>query len=452
MPTLLRIENIEEFEQALRVPRIAISDKLLSRLRELREKEELEAFIREILPDLTETPHNPTEIADILTTSVTIEGKPLSAAFVNKGRGTPSVTARNTSHQIHRLRRMPGLNLIVLVAVGHIQDDIKAELIQVAEDSNVHYMIIDPIDVARLFIAYHKICPIDGTPYVNGMCSECGNSADGPISLIISLNEEAQHHVLEHRDVSHGPAKRYVADIWTDRHYTKPTLRKVIEKVIGQLKNSNVYRSKITEGLFGSQAADVVWVFVYFDEFDRQTHNWYCRAQWISSRLLKQFRPMEWKGEKHGEIVIDWRTDYEAQRTFWLEQQGSKAEWIQRIENLLPQMDGLMSQARSLLDNYEQGAIDEKSLQQEFADLEGRALDVSSSAGNSGLPPLDCKECDQLFQNMAAQCHNAFIPFATWGKPTNRSLQQKLQLVRNALRHYEANSRHFEYEWRKHRQ
>lgn len=450
MTRLIRVEDIEEFEKAHGIPRSAINDVILSRIRDLREKEELETYLREIISDKTETPHNPTEIADILTT-VTIEGQPLLTAFVNKGRGIPSVTAKNTSHQIVRLRRMPGLNLIVFVAVGHIQDDLKADLVQVAQDTNAHYAILDAVDVARLFIAYYKICPMDGTPNVNGVCPKCGNEADGPITLIITVNEDAQHNVLEHRDVSHGMAKRYVADVWSDRHYTKPTLKKVIKKVMEQLRNSNVYGSQATESRFGNRPADVVWIFLYFDEFDRQTHNWYCRAQWISPKLPKQNSPMRWEGEKFGEIVIDWRKDYEVQRKFWLDQQGDKQEWIQKIETVFPQMETLINQARTWLNRYEQNEINAQIFEQELSNLEQMALEVSSNAGNTKLPPLDCKECDQLFQNMAAQCHNVFLPFATWGKITECSLQQKLWLVRNSLQGYETNLQQFKLQWRKFR-
>jgi hypothetical protein len=59
---------------------------------------------------------------------------------------------------------------MVLLAVGDIQDDTKCDFLDVAEWANVDYMIVDAIDVARLFIANHKICPKDGNPYVDGMC------------------------------------------------------------------------------------------------------------------------------------------------------------------------------------------------------------------------------------------------------------------------------------------
>lgn len=448
---LIQLDDIEEFERVKEIPRQAISDVILSEVRQLDERTQIEPFLREILADKTETPHGPTEIADIVTTHVTLRGKPTLTAFINKGKGTTKVTAKEVSHQVSRVRRMPGVGLIILLAVGNIQDDIKADLAQAAFDAQIDYMIADATDIARLFIAYYKICPFDGVPYDTRSCPKCGNEADGPITLIIPAYEEPEHDVLEHRDVSHGSAKRYTADVWTDRHYTKDTLRKVIGKVISQIRTSNVYQTKLAESRFGNRPADVVWIFVYFDELDRQAKNWYCRAQWISPDLPKNARPHEWQGEKYGEILIDWRKDYDVQHRFWREHQGSKQEWIQKIESLLPHLANLIAQAHSWLNGYEQNTTIASQLESKFAELEQVALNISSGAGNAKLPPSECQDCDQLFQNMVAQCHNTFLPFATWGTPTERSLTQKLWLTRNALREFEKNRQRFDSEWQKFR-
>ena len=77
---------------------------------------------------------------------------------------------------------------------------------------------------------------------------------------------------------------------------------------------------------------------------------------------------MKWEGEKFGEIVIDWRKDYEVQRRFWLDQQGDKQEWIQKIETVLPQMDNLINQARAWLNSYEQNEINAQIFEQELMD------------------------------------------------------------------------------------
>jgi hypothetical protein len=58
--------------------------------------------------------------------------------------------------------RYRGLKCIVLLAVGDIQDDLKRDVFQVAKDGDYDYLIIDAVDVARIFIAYKKLCPTHG--------------------------------------------------------------------------------------------------------------------------------------------------------------------------------------------------------------------------------------------------------------------------------------------------
>jgi hypothetical protein len=151
---LIRIEDIEEFEAANRVPRKAITSEILKGVKNLDESKELEPFLRKILTDTTETAHTATEIADILTTHITINGQGKLAAFVNKGKSTSKVTSQKVGHQVIRLRQIPNLDLCVLLAVGDIQDDIKRDFLQVAQDSQADYMLVDATDIARILIAY----------------------------------------------------------------------------------------------------------------------------------------------------------------------------------------------------------------------------------------------------------------------------------------------------------
>jgi hypothetical protein len=130
--------------------------------------------LREILPDFTETSHTSTEIADILTSHITYSGRAHLTAFVNKGKSSPKVTSKQVAHQIIRLKDIDLLDFIVLLAVGNIQDDIKRDVTFIAEQKDADYMIVDAIDIARLFIAYGKICHKDGTPYKNNECPSYG--------------------------------------------------------------------------------------------------------------------------------------------------------------------------------------------------------------------------------------------------------------------------------------
>lgn len=84
MSSTLRIEDIEEFEVVKRIPRQAVSQEVLEGIKSLNESTEIEPFIRAILADYTNTPHTSTEIADILTHHLTIQGQPQLTAFVNR--------------------------------------------------------------------------------------------------------------------------------------------------------------------------------------------------------------------------------------------------------------------------------------------------------------------------------------------------------------------------------
>ena len=164
-----RLEDIEEFAVAGRVPRNAVTEECLAGVRQLNETEEIEPFLRAILTDPNTTAHTSTEIADIITHHVTCAGTTRLAGFVNKGKSSPKVTSRLISHQILRLRYFPQINIMILLAVGEIQDDARRDLIQVAEDSGADCLVIDAVDIARLFIVHQQICPDDGRPYVSGI-------------------------------------------------------------------------------------------------------------------------------------------------------------------------------------------------------------------------------------------------------------------------------------------
>jgi hypothetical protein len=167
------LDEIVEFQKVRTLGRERIQETTLEGIRQLDERTEIEPFLREMLSDKTETPHTSTEIADILTTSFTYDGKRHLVAFVNKGKSYPSVSAKLVSHQLIRLRQIQKLECIVLLAVGDIQDDLKRDFLQVAKDGQCDYVMADAVDVARLLIAYGKVCPIHGMGLNKGNCSKC---------------------------------------------------------------------------------------------------------------------------------------------------------------------------------------------------------------------------------------------------------------------------------------
>ncbi len=86
MGTLVTMGRFDNFRQVLKYAPEEVSEEVLTAVRDLDEREELEPFIRTILTDVGDTPHGPAEIADILTHKVSVNGKAGVAAFILKGK------------------------------------------------------------------------------------------------------------------------------------------------------------------------------------------------------------------------------------------------------------------------------------------------------------------------------------------------------------------------------
>ena len=229
MGNLIEIHDIDEFSEVKNFPDDAINDTILSNVRDLDEKKELEPFVREILYDPNETPHGPTEIADILTPRVHVRGEKRLTAFVLKGKSLERVSSKKVTHQFARLRQIQELGLMVFGAVGHIQDDAQRDFVQVASDAKCDYLIIDAHDWARLLIACEKICPKDGTPFdYTGTCKN-SHVRDEGVALEMEVSEKIRYTIVKQRDTSHFGAKRYSAFILLDMHYTKDVIRTIIQ-------------------------------------------------------------------------------------------------------------------------------------------------------------------------------------------------------------------------------
>jgi hypothetical protein len=450
MKSPIHLEDIEEFEAIRRIPRSTITDKILQGVKNLHEIEEIEPFLRDIIPDKNDTPHTSTEIVDILTPHLTYFGQPRLSAFINKGKSFPTVTAKNVSNQIFKLRRIPSVSLIVLLAVGDIQDDALENFLTTASDINAAYMIVDAIDIARLFIAYHKICAKDGVAFRDGSCPQCGTAASEPIQLILNVYEEPRYEIIRSKDVSHGAAKRYTVDVLTDPHYSKGTLREIIKKVIWEFRQEDFYRSRRTEKLFGEQDADCIFLFVFLDMHDVQQYNWICQTLWINPSLPKQFRPYGLKAsEQLGEIQIHWNENYHVMRKHWFSSLGTKKEWIQKVETILPKVEPIINATTQYLQTFEAGKLTQDDFEKKLTGLEIEARNILFESGNEKIPPIDCEECDNYFQGMISSFHNILIWFSPTPGNINRTWENKMWLVRRHLKQYEEDKQSFLHEWHK---
>jgi superfamily II DNA or RNA helicase len=189
---LIGLEQFDNFSAARDFGPESILEEVLTAVRDLDEREEMEPFFRSILADPGETPHGPAEIADILTHTVTVQRERVLAAFILKGRSFPTVRPKNVAHQIYRLEKIGGLACAVFAASGVILDAAKEQFCSTAKRLGYRYAIFNCVDLARLFVAYGFLCPRDGHRVVAGRC-RCGYS---PARRILNLLQQESLRLL----------------------------------------------------------------------------------------------------------------------------------------------------------------------------------------------------------------------------------------------------------------
>lgn len=348
MGKLIKTFEIDEFNNIALIPDAAISKEIIDNIRSLSEKTEIEPFLREIMYDPNETPHGPTEIADIIS-PVNLRGTKTLTAFVLKGKSFGNVKSTNVAHQFMKLQTFPDLGLLIFVAVGNIHDDAYRDFIQTADNYGCDYLIIDAHELAKLFIAYDKVCPKDGLPFDEiGACCN-GHIRDKGITLEMEVNERIAYSISSQRDISHLGAKRYSAILLIDKYYTKEIIRIIINKATEFFKQSKYHRKASLEAIWQNSPAHVVWLYIAHDLDDINNSNWICRTLWIDQNLREDMRPMKTEGhERIDDIEIYWNDEYQILKDFHEKHKGSKEEYLKLVNVILFNMRQFAEQGISL--------------------------------------------------------------------------------------------------------
>lgn len=431
MGRLIKVEDIEQFSDILTIPNAAVTEPVLESVRQLDERRELEPMLREILWDPTETPHGPTEIADILTTKTLVGGEKMLAAFVVKGKHFTKVRPQDIDHQVIRLRQLPGLGLIALVAVGHIQDAAKRDFVQMALDADCNYLIVDAVDCARLLLAYEKICPKDGTPFdQNGSCLY-GHKLDAGIELVVPVRGNLQYEIPEIRDVSHGGARRLTAKILVNPNYGRDVLRRIVREATDKVRISTYYRNDKVRNRWHDTEAHVVWLYFACDLQDLRTSNWLLRTQWIDPALDPTMRPLEMSAsEKVDSISVSWNESYASMRRFYSDHTVEKGEALARLDPLVDTAQGLGTRISQWFVSFEKGDIDEPSLAQNIHSVSKHIASITDESMNLPFPPEDIKDYDTIAQSMFGHLDNMRLYYSEQGIETwpteNRTVLMRL--------------------------
>lgn len=446
MARLIRMHEIDEFSEIKTVPDSVVTSQIISNVRCLDEKSELEPFIRNIIYDPNSTPHGPTEIADIITTHIHIRGGKQLAAFVLKGKSFDKVSSKIVTHQFAKMRQIKGLNLMLFIAVGDIQDDAQRDFTQAAIDADCNYIIVDAHDLARLLIGYEIICPNDGTPFDDeGNCRN-GHTLDKGIKLEIDVREKARYTIFNQEDVSSGGAKRYRAIILLDPHYTKDTIRDIIKEATEKLKNSNYYRNERVRARWGESKAHVVWLFIACDVEDVKNINWLCQSCWMTHSSGNIILPHPLNGnDKYEDIDILWYDNYKPMKTFMDSITGTKESVLGAVDPILSDMIDLAKRSIEYFDKYINCHISEERFMSEMREIEPKIRSLYIKSGNIPLPPIECNDYYRACQSIFANIDNMALFFSARGLETWDSSTRNI-LMKGAIDDFYKNIKRIELE------
>lgn len=412
MGRMIPVHEIDQFAKAITIPDDTINDAILSGLRDLDEKTELEPFIRQIIHDPNETPHGPTELADILTTHVIVGGQAKLAGFILKGRSFKQVRNQDVSHQVDKLTTIGGIGVAVFVAVGNIQDEAARNFTNRAQEKGWDWLVLGAHDLARLLIAYAKICPQDGTPFdQTGGCKH-GHAGPETTKLTLPVGEPPKGTILSLEDLSNLQAKRYSAVVLVDPHYDREVIRLIIRETIEKVRGENYYRSTKLEQVYGNNPAHVVWLYLGLDNDDVRAKNWFCRAQWIDPSLPAESRPKELDGhERDGALIIYWNDGYRAVKDFGARLTGTKRGVLDAIASLGQEMLSISDEGISLYRQYSTGEIPEQVFVSFMKEKRARVQELYRESGDIPHGALDCQDYENAFQCLVASIDTMFLDF-----------------------------------------
>lgn len=435
---LIRPEAIDEFRRISAAP--TVRPEVVEVLRLADEEHQLEPAIMRIIGDVDRTPHGPTEIADIVSVHLHVEGTAVFGALVLKGKTWPIVKARDVSYQILRAAQLPRVDLLGLIAVGDIQDDVKRDLAFVADSRALDWLMLDRSDIARLLAAYKELCPNDGSWLRGEPCSSCGfgrRPARAPA---------APFQILTLEDVSYAAAKRYAAHVLLPPGLDEAEIVSRTQTAVDQVRKQRYTRNEQVEAIHGNRDADVVFLFVYEDVADRPFANWICRALWISPALDPRWHPTAF-GEptKDPALRLDWNASYGVVSAL-LQDRQDKGTYLRVMDRYLQAAVPIVERASRLLNAGDLTPEREEQLSRLSAAIEDLPRPDDQKAA-----PHELAEIDNLFLGLEGDLMNLALPFGplgskTWPEPERRrwlALQAiemfdrdigRLALLRDAVR------------------
>lgn len=252
----------------------------------------------------------------------------------------------------------------------------------------------------------------------------------------VTINTD-HYSISSLRDVSHNAAKRYSANILLHTRSTPDQIEQVIKLATRDIRHREYYRNDIVRKRWGSQPAQVVFLFVYQSIEDMQHANWVCQSQWVDSSLPPQFSPQKFEGEDIGDdIIIRWSERYTTLRRFYQKHTARKEDYLQQLHELLDALQPLVQETLRLTNSVEAEAISEEEYSEGMRLLEPKITGLYMKSSEMDLAPYECQHINSSFKSAISFAHNIVLPFSPAGSKT-WGTKQRGYLVADAIKNYQ---------------
>lgn len=390
-----------------------------------------------IIGEVDETPHGPTEIADITTVHLQVLGRSALGGVVIKGKAVRRVRAKDVADQLQRAAALPQVGLIVLAAVGDIQDDTKQRLGWLADQTSADWLVLDRGTLARLLVAYGELCATHGTWLAQGPCPSCSARPSA-----LRRPARAPFTVLSLEDVSTAAAKRFGVHLLVPSGLEEAGIEDRIRSAIDGLRRERYSRSEQVEAVHGNRMADVLFLYVYEDIRDRPFANWICRALWVSPDLDPRRTPASF-GEPDSvdpSLRIDWNASHEVIASL-VANPLDKGTYLRDLDRFRSAATSLTDEVRRILDQSELSARSERTL----ARL-GERIDALPRPDRSKAAPFELADLDLALEAVDGRLVNLGLYFTPRGREVWSDAAVRHRLGHDTLRDYDRDRAKLEFE------
>ena len=276
------------------------------------------------------------------------------------------------------------------------------------------------------------------------------NSSQSSLKAICrSIVNSEKFSLLSLKDVSHGGAKRYSANLLIQGQLSKADIINIVKQVTRDLTNREYYRSDLVKDLWENTQAQVVWLFLYLGLEDVKQANYICRSQWIDQKLEPPFRPVGLDGIDIGEcIIFDWSNQYEELANFYRKNTRTKEDFLTKSIFLLEEIKKLVKEITQLRASYDSGKTNRNLFLDKMTNYEVKCTTLYEQSADIGVPPLECEDFASKLSCVMSYAHNIVIPFSENGLKT-WSESNRHDLMKQAIKDYEHDLIRLNYELEK---